>query len=44
MSDVSIFLGLDVHKDSIDIALVEGDRKATVDGIAKARYVACCNN
>ena len=30
MSDVSIFLGLDVHKDSIDIALVEGDRKATV--------------
>lgn len=30
MSDISIFVGLDVHKDSIDIALVECDRKATV--------------
>ena len=30
MKDVSIFVGLDVHKDSIDIALVEGDRNATV--------------
>ena len=30
MKDVSIFVGLDVHKDSIDVALVEGDRKATV--------------
>lgn len=30
MRDVSIFVGLDVHKDSIDIALVEEDRKATV--------------
>ena len=30
MKDVSIFVGLDVHKDSIDIALVEADRKATV--------------
>jgi len=30
VSNVSIFVGLDVHKDSIDIALVEGDRKATV--------------
>jgi transposase len=30
MNEVSIFVGLDVHKDSIDIALVEGDRKAAV--------------
>ena len=30
MKDVSIFVGLDVHKDSIDIALVEEDRNATV--------------
>jgi transposase len=30
MKNVSIFVGLDVHKDSIDIALVEEDRKATV--------------
>jgi transposase len=30
MKDVSIFVGLDVHKDSIDIALVEGDRDAKV--------------
>ena len=30
MKDVSIFVALDVHKDSIDIALVEEDRKAIV--------------
>jgi transposase len=30
MNDVSIFVGLDVHKDSIDISLVEGDRNAAV--------------
>jgi len=30
MKDVSIFVGLDVHKDSIDVALVEEDRNATV--------------
>ena len=30
MKNVSIFVGLDVHKDSIDIALVEEDRTATV--------------
>lgn len=30
MSDVSMFVGLDVHKDSIDISLVESDRKAVV--------------
>ena len=30
MKNVSIFVGLDVHKDSIDIALVEGDRNSTV--------------
>jgi len=30
MKKHSIFVGLDVHKDSIDIALVESDRSATV--------------
>jgi len=30
MKNVSIFVGLDVHKESIDIALVEGDRISTV--------------
>jgi transposase len=30
MKDVSIFVGLDVHKDSIDVAIVEEDRKAAV--------------
>jgi transposase len=30
MKNVSIFVGLDVHKESIDIALVEGDRNSAV--------------
>ena len=30
MNEISIFVGLDVHKDSIDIALVEDDRKSEV--------------
>ena len=30
MKNVSIFVGLDVHKESIDIALVEGDRHSVV--------------
>ena len=30
MKDASIFVGLDVHKDSIDVALVEEGRTATV--------------
>lgn len=30
MNEFSIFVGLDVHKDTIDIALVEGDRKSAV--------------
>ena len=30
MKKYSIFVGLDVHKESIDVALVESDRSATV--------------
>jgi transposase len=30
MKNISIFVGLDVHKDSVDIALVEDDRNSTV--------------
>ena len=30
MKNVSIFVGLDVHKESIDVALVEGDRASVV--------------
>jgi transposase len=30
MKNVSIFVGLDVHKESIDIALVEDDRNSAV--------------
>jgi transposase len=30
LKERTIFVGLDVHKNTIDIALVEGDRKATV--------------
>jgi transposase len=30
MNDINMFVGLDVHKDSIDIALVGSDRKETV--------------
>ena len=30
MSNVNMYIGLDVHKDSIDIAQVEGDRDAKV--------------
>ncbi len=30
MKNISIFVGLDVHKESIDIALVEDDRNSAV--------------
>lgn len=30
MKNISIFVGLDAHKDSVDIALVEGDRNSAV--------------
>ena len=30
MSNVNMYIGLDVHKDSIDISLVEGERDAKV--------------